>query len=228
MPLARSPFSHPVLRAALVVACGASFACGAPWALAQPAGPGVTPTPVPLPPSREDTSGLTADIFYRVILGDVALQRGETSLAARAYFEAARDARDARLARRASEVALTARMRGLAQESAKLWATLDPAAERPKQILAALATGSGGKEHGARLRQRRQGPPREGARRCGAHRARTGRDLPAAQSPGRRRVRQAAGVRAGARAREAVSQERGSALCGRARGVQRRRAGGRR
>ncbi len=112
----------------------------------SPLGPGITPQP--LPPSREDTSGLTADIFYRVILGDVALQRGETSLAARAYFEAAREARDARLARRASEVALAARMRGLAQESAKLWASLDPAAERPKQILAALAAGTSGKQGG--------------------------------------------------------------------------------
>ncbi len=74
---------------------------------------------------------LTADLrrlFYRLILGDVALQRGETSLAARAYFEAAREARDPRLARRATEVALAARMRGLAQESAKLWAALDPEA----------------------------------------------------------------------------------------------------
>ena len=113
------------------------------FAGAQSLGPGISPAP--LPPSREDTSGLTADIFYRVILGDVALQRGETSLAARAYFEAAREAKDARLARRASEVALAARMRGLAQESAKLWTTLDPMAERPKQILAALAAGTAGK-----------------------------------------------------------------------------------
>jgi predicted Zn-dependent protease len=126
------------LSAALIV-LGLSGA-----ALAQ--SPGISPAP--LPPSREDTSGLTADIFYRVILGDVALQRGETSLAARAYFEAAREARDARLARRAAEVALTARMRGLAQESAKLWSTLDPAAERPKQILAALAAGTAAKGSG--------------------------------------------------------------------------------
>ena len=94
---------------------------------------------MPQPPSREDTSGLTADIFYRVILGDVALQRGEASLAARAYYEAARDARDPRLARRAAEVAFAARMRGLTQEAAKLWASRDPAAERPKQMLAAMA-----------------------------------------------------------------------------------------
>jgi tetratricopeptide (TPR) repeat protein len=105
-------------------------------AAAQTLGPGIAPAQ---PPSREDTSGLTAEIFYRVILGDVALQRGEASLAARAYYEAARDSKDPRLARRAAEVAFAARMRGLTQEAAKLWASLDPTAERPKQMLAAMA-----------------------------------------------------------------------------------------
>ena len=42
----------------------------------------------------------------RLLLGDVALQRGETSVAARAYLEAARETQDARLARRATEIAL--------------------------------------------------------------------------------------------------------------------------
>jgi tetratricopeptide (TPR) repeat protein len=113
--------------------------------LAQSPGPGLAPLATPVPAPRAATEGLSADVFYRLILGDVALQRGEVSLAARAYFEAARDARDPRLAQRATEVALSARMRGLAQESAKLWTGLDPAAERPKQVLAALAAGATGK-----------------------------------------------------------------------------------
>jgi len=135
--------SAPLLRTYLCRALFAGAVAVSGVVGAQSLGPGMSPAP--LPPSREDTSGLTADIFYRVILGDVALQRGETSLAARAYFEAAREAKDSRLARRASEVALAARMRGLAQESAKLWTSLDPMAERPKQILAALASGTAGK-----------------------------------------------------------------------------------
>ncbi|MFO1313891.1 MAG: tetratricopeptide repeat protein [Burkholderiales bacterium] len=127
-------------RALAFLACASTLSLAAP-AGAQSPGPGIVPAPQP--PSREDTSGLTADIFYRVILGDVALQRGEASLAARAYYEAAREARDPRLARRAAEVAFAARMRGLAQESAKLWSALDPTAERPKQMLAALAASAG-------------------------------------------------------------------------------------
>ena len=47
-------------------------------------------------------SALTADLFYRLLLGDVALQRGDVTLAARAYIDAARVAADARLARRAT------------------------------------------------------------------------------------------------------------------------------
>jgi tetratricopeptide (TPR) repeat protein len=89
----------------------------------------------------QDDDGLTPDIFYRIMLGDVALQRGEVALAARSYFLAAQKAQDARLARRATEIALTGRLPGLAQESARLWSTLDPAAERPRQIIAALASG---------------------------------------------------------------------------------------
>lgn len=135
-PSARLPRS-PLASALAALLYASAVALAAPLC-AQSLGPGIAPAPQQ-PPSREDTSGLTADIFYRVILGDVALQRGEASLAARAYYEAARESRDPRLARRAAEVAFAARMRGLTQEAAKLWTSIDPAAERPKQMLAALA-----------------------------------------------------------------------------------------
>ena len=87
--------------------------------------------------------GLTAELMYRLLVGDVALQRGDTALAARAYFEAARDTRDARVARRATEIALAARQRTLALESARLWSELEPTAERPKQVIAGLSNNSG-------------------------------------------------------------------------------------
>jgi len=83
--------------------------------------------------------GLSADLFYRLMLGDVALQRGDVTLATRAYIDAARTANDATLARRATEIAVASRQRGLVLDAAKLWAELDPAAERPKRVLAALA-----------------------------------------------------------------------------------------
>ena len=83
-----------------------------------------------------------ADLFYRLLLGDVALQRGDVH-AGRARVSSTRRAipRDARLARRATEIAIASRQRSLVQDAAKLWAQLDPAAERPKRVLAALAAG---------------------------------------------------------------------------------------
>ena len=75
------------------------------------------------------------------MVGDVALQRGDPGLAARAYYEAARDTRDPYLARRATETAVFARQRNVAEAAAHLWTELEPDAARPKQVLAALASG---------------------------------------------------------------------------------------
>src|ERR1700712_2230761 len=71
-------------------------------------------------------SELSAELMYKLLIGDIALQREEPALAARAFFEAARSSRDPALARRATEVALFARQRTLALESAKLWLQVDP------------------------------------------------------------------------------------------------------
>ena len=72
------------------------------------------------------TGGITAELMYRLLIGDIALQRGDPALAARAYYEAAREIRDVRLARRATEIALAARQRTLALDAATLWSELDP------------------------------------------------------------------------------------------------------
>jgi tetratricopeptide (TPR) repeat protein len=126
---------HPLpLLAVLTVAWCAT-------ALAQtPLFPDIEP-PATRKPSTSTTDGLSPDLFYKLLLGDVALQRGESAQAARAYLDAARESQDPRIARRATEIALASRQRPLAQEAAKLWAALDPAADRPKQVIAALATG---------------------------------------------------------------------------------------
>jgi len=91
-------------------------------------------------PAAEDS--LPADVFYRLMVGDIALQRGEPAVAARAYLEAARAAGNAALARRATEIALGTRQRAAIEQAARLWQELDPKAERPGQVLAALASGN--------------------------------------------------------------------------------------
>ncbi len=96
------------------------------------------------PASQLPAEGLSPELMYRILLGDVALQRGEPALAARAYLEAARETRDPTLAKRATEIAVGARARSLSVESARLWSEIDPSAQRPKQLLAALS-GAGAK-----------------------------------------------------------------------------------
>jgi len=128
----------PFLRAGATLAV--LLAIAAPLAHAQSL-LGDPPAASRVPPSSPQGDGLTPDLFYRILLGDVALQRGDVALAARAYLDAAREAQDARLARRATEIALTGRLRAQAQEAAHLWSSLDPTAERPRQIIAALASG---------------------------------------------------------------------------------------
>ena len=92
--------------------------------------------PAATPPEPE--TQLSADIMYRILVGDIALQRGQPAIAARAYYEAAQDAQDAALARRATEIALFARQRELAMESAQLWAKLDPSSDRARQMVTLL------------------------------------------------------------------------------------------
>ena len=150
MALIRMPHCRSTLplRAPLIVAALAACAMLAPpHAAAQQSSPGSAERIVvdKLAPAGTG-DGLSAELFYKFLLAEVALQRGELTLAARAYYEAARESRDARVARRATEIALATRQRGLAVESATLWSALDPDAARPKQVLASLSGSASGKD----------------------------------------------------------------------------------
>lgn len=133
----------PGRRLPAMAAIAAALACTSP-APAQPA----PAAPVqPAPAATDDLpTGLSADLFYRLLLGDIALQRGDPALAARAYLEVARELKDARLARRATEIAYATRQRATTEAAAKLWSELAPDAERPRQILEALASGGSARE----------------------------------------------------------------------------------
>jgi tetratricopeptide (TPR) repeat protein len=140
--------------------CRSRFPLGAPLVTAAMAActlllalPGAAQQPGPENAERRTEklvpgpgAGLSAELFYKLLVAEVALQRGDIPVAARAYYEAARESRDPRVARRATEIALAARQRGLAVESATLWAALDPEAARPKQVLAGLAGAAAGKD----------------------------------------------------------------------------------
>jgi tetratricopeptide (TPR) repeat protein len=131
----------PVVLAIVTTLAALPLTCGAQ----APFPPGAAPYSLARPAPVDGADGLTAELMYRLLVGDVALQRGEPALAARAYLEAARETRSATLARRATETSVAARARSLTVESARLWSELDPAAERPKQVIAALAGSGAGK-----------------------------------------------------------------------------------
>jgi tetratricopeptide (TPR) repeat protein len=94
--------------------------------------------PVAKEASDKFASALTPEILYQLLLADIAIQRGEYRLAAKAYLEAAKTTREARLARRATEVSMYAKQPMLGLEAARLWAELEPESVRAKQFVAGL------------------------------------------------------------------------------------------
>jgi len=86
---------------------------------------------------------LTENLLYEYLLAEIAVQRGNIDLAAQAYVDLARRTRDPRIASRATEIALYARMNSAAIEAAKIWYETEPGAERPLLALAGLLVAVG-------------------------------------------------------------------------------------
>ena len=93
-------------------------------------------TPQPAPEE------LSEPTLYDFLLGEIALQRGDVTLAAKTYLELAKHTRDPRVARRAVEVANLARLPDLAIEAAKTWLDIEPSSPQALQVTAALLIGS--------------------------------------------------------------------------------------
>jgi hypothetical protein len=146
--MARIPFplrrSFLPLRAPLVVAVAAACSLIAPWGAGAQQLPldgiGRIAADKAQPPGANP--GLSAELFYKFLLAEVAMQRGDMPVAARAYYEAARDCRMP--AWRARLQSLASRQRALAIESARF----GPARPRAivQQIVASLNGGASGKE----------------------------------------------------------------------------------
>ncbi len=96
---------------------------------------------VPLAPAAAE--GLSSQMLYQFLLGEIAGQRGELKLSAEAYADLAGKTRDARVARRATEVALYARQSALALKNALLWLELEPQSAKARQTLASLLVSAG-------------------------------------------------------------------------------------
>src|SRR5262245_9320035 len=75
----------------------------------------------PTPGSTLPNQDLSETVLYEFLLAEIATQRGNVALAAQAYVDLAKRTRDPRIARRAAEVALYARINNAAIEAAQVW-----------------------------------------------------------------------------------------------------------
>ncbi|MDX1696733.1 MAG: tetratricopeptide repeat protein [Thiohalobacterales bacterium] len=86
---------------------------------------------------------LTNDIMYDILLGEIAGQRGAMDVSVERYLEAARVARDPRVAERAMQIASFAKRYELAYEAAQRWVSLDGDNVDARKALTALALQQG-------------------------------------------------------------------------------------
>lgn len=147
--------------AAALAGCATSVAPPSPTA-SPSTSPAAGPSPdsrgqAPLARSRAvapsladtDTEGplpsieLSPQILFQLLAADLALQRREVGAAWSTYNTLARQTRDPRLARRATEIALAGRAMNEATQSARLWRELAPGSDRASQTLEALLLAGG-------------------------------------------------------------------------------------
>lgn len=86
---------------------------------------------------------LTPQWLFGLTLAEVAAQRGHFDEAAALYQELARETRDPRIARRATEIALVARQFERALATARLWFEADPDSQPARQALIGLLAATG-------------------------------------------------------------------------------------
>ncbi len=109
----------------------------------QPAAQAPAPKPrvVVRPPAKPrvlPNLDLSQAILFKMLLAEIALQRGQVNVAVQSLLEAARETKDPRIAQRATEVAWNARFIRVALETAGIWLAAEPDSMQARQALAAL------------------------------------------------------------------------------------------
>ena len=110
------PSFSPIARAACALALASSLSSLAPHAAAQTVASNAS----------TENSGLDAQLFYQVLIGEIEFRSGETGTAYQVLLDAARKTRDPHLFRRATDIALQARAGDQALVSASAWRTALP------------------------------------------------------------------------------------------------------
>ncbi|MES2499964.1 MAG: tetratricopeptide repeat protein [Pseudomonadota bacterium] len=85
----------------------------------------------------------TPEFVYKYLLGEIAGQRGDATLASQLFLDLAKQTRDARLAERAARVAAFANQPAIALQASTLWVELDPNSIEAQQASSQLLVASG-------------------------------------------------------------------------------------
>lgn len=138
---------RPILWSALLSALCLGAGCTGvttqqPAATTEDAAAQPEPEVVRVEPERPKLE-LTQDLLYKLLLGEVAGQRGHLDISLDNYLELAHTTRDPKIVERATQIAIYARNEAAATESATLWAELDPHNPDAHQVLAAMALRKG-------------------------------------------------------------------------------------
>jgi len=147
-------FAPPFVRLFLAAGLGLLLAACAQKPVQPQAGPAAEPVvsqreseqpesavvlaPPPVAPVELPNQELTEAMLYEYLLAEIAGQRGSIALSAQAYADLAKRTRDPRVAKRAAEVALYARMPSAAIEAAKIWYETEPSSMQALQTLTSL------------------------------------------------------------------------------------------
>lgn len=81
---------------------------------------------------------LDEELLYKFLLAEIAAQRGNMQVAAQAYLDLAKTTRDPRVARRATEVALSGKLNDVALQAARIWLNVEKNSAAARQTIAAL------------------------------------------------------------------------------------------
>lgn len=96
----------------------------------------------PAPASMQPPGELTGQMLYEFLIAEIALQRGQMNVAAQAYADLAKRTRDPRIAQRATEVAIYARLPNAAVDAARVWHETSENSEESLRALTALLVGT--------------------------------------------------------------------------------------
>ena len=127
------PQIKKIATALLIAFAGVSSIVAHAETKLAPAAPTITPT----------ITSANAEFVYKYLLGEIAGQRGEVTLASQLFLDLAKQTRDPRLAERAARAAAYANQPGVALQAATLWVELDPNSLEAQQASSQLLVASG-------------------------------------------------------------------------------------